>query len=369
MPKLGLICVAAFLMSLCSVTTAQDRGWAASIAWSPDGKTIAVGSSTGVWFFNPDFNEKGYVATPEMGGYPPSSMDWNATGDLLAIGGTGFYNRPILIVDFKERRVVAAIEDQEVTSTVRWHPRYDRILAGTDDGETYIWDALTGKELFHFQESFTSQYSVDNYTQSVCWLDHHRIATMGSATTYLVEVNDENTVVQIPSPYVSVAKCNIHGDILMVGVTGRVSDISAGMTWDDIVNSAYLIGNEPVIAEDVGWSPDGGRFVTNSEGCLVYVFHRESRELLARLDGSFAQYHAIPVYVDSIAWHPGGSWFVVIGQFDIRMWDAETYRLVHKFEGFEAGYHETLKSSIGLSEVERKALMEAHDVRCPERRA
>ena len=69
MYRLSLILALALALTLSGVGYAQDRGWATAIAWSPDGETIAVGSSTGVWLFDTEFNEIGFVATRNSKGF------------------------------------------------------------------------------------------------------------------------------------------------------------------------------------------------------------------------------------------------------------------------------------------------------------
>lgn len=349
---------------------AQDRGFDLSIAWSPDGETIAVGSTTGVWLFDSDFKDLAHIEANELEGFPPNTLDWNAAGDLLALGYEGFDpgddRFPIVIADVSKRITISRIPiPGQLTSTIRWHPNKYHVLAGTWLGTTHIWDALTGQELFYFRESFTEEYSVDNYTQSVCWLSHNVIATMGSGTTYVVDISEDSPAIQIPSPYVSVAKCNIAGDMLMVGITGRLSDIGIDMSWKDITNSAYLSENQPIITVDVAWSPDGERFVVNGKGCHVYVFDRASRKQLAELEGSYSDVWGTSAYVDSVAWHPDGTRFVVVGQFDLRMWDAQSFELLHQYNGFEVGYDQGISYAIELSEEERKKETEEHGVMCP----
>ena len=63
---------------------------ATTIVWSPDGETIAVGSSDGLWFFDEAFNVVGYVAIPQFEGFPPTTMDWSADGSLIAMAINGF---------------------------------------------------------------------------------------------------------------------------------------------------------------------------------------------------------------------------------------------------------------------------------------
>ena len=107
MKRLNLLLAVISAMSLSFVTSSQDRGWATSIAWSPDGETIAIGASTGIWLFDTDFNEVGYVPTPEMRGFSPTTIDWNAAGDLLAIAlarEIAILGVPALIVDAKKKK-------------------------------------------------------------------------------------------------------------------------------------------------------------------------------------------------------------------------------------------------------------------------
>ena len=55
MYRMRILLALAVSLALSGIVSAQERGWATAIAWSPDGETIAVGSSTGVWFFDADF--------------------------------------------------------------------------------------------------------------------------------------------------------------------------------------------------------------------------------------------------------------------------------------------------------------------------
>ena len=366
MDKIITVFSLVWVISLCGITVAQDRGWAASIAWSRDGELVAIGSNTGVWFFDPDFNEKGYVATPKMGGYPPTTMDWNAASDLVAISGAGFRNDPVLVVDVNAQEVVSAIKDRRVTSTVRWHPKEDFILAGSSHGTTYVWDALTGVELFLFQETLSERYNIQNYIQAVCWLSDSAIASLGAYETYIVDVEKDKTLESTITSQVGMADCGRDGNILIISSTGGVYHLVVGKP-EEIPALNDISRTGPAAGVDATWSPDGIRIVINGFSCIVHVYESDGRnwELSARLQGSYSREFTESSYQDSIAWHPDGSRFAVVGQFDIRMWDAETYKLLHTFDGFEVGYHETLKSSIGLSEEERKKLMDAKNVKCP----
>lgn len=358
---------AALLLLLSNIGSAQERGWATSIAWSPDGETIAVGSNTGLWFFDTEFTESGYVATREMAGYPPTTIDWNAKGDLVAISYSHFTDIPMLIIDANLQEIKTVIRDQWVTSTVRWHLTDDLVMAGTLYGTVHIWDALTSAELFSFKETLSERYAVLNYISAVCWLSESTVAVMGSEETYIVNVVENRMLESAIIGSLKLADCSIDGDILEISVSGGVYHLRVE-TSEEIPALYSASGKGANLGVSAAWSPDGSRVVLNGLGCNVYVyaFDGHSWELMKQLRGSYSREDTSPRYRDSIAWHPDGSRFAVVGQFDIRMWDAETYELLHKFDGFEVGYHETLKSSIGLSEEERRRLMDSKDVTCPQ---
>ena len=75
------------LMGLCAVLVqAQPAPLPYEIfnlAWSPDGMTLAIPTSMGVWLYDPtDLN-----VPPRFLPQPATSVDFNAEGDLLAVGG------------------------------------------------------------------------------------------------------------------------------------------------------------------------------------------------------------------------------------------------------------------------------------------
>ena len=361
-------------MSLSGFTSAQDRGIAVSIAWSPDGDTIAVGSTTGVWLFDAEFEEVAHVELPEYAGNAPNTLDWNASGDLLALGyhygsrrqgpGNTGQGIPILIVDVIQQNVVSTIEVKWLYSTIRWHPAENHILAGTLSGTTHIWDAITGQELFYFEESFGRENHGSRMTQSVCWLTESTIASIGGHATYILDVQEHKTLETVEdTPFVLVADCNKDGDVMMVLLSDVVVDArDVKRRYDD--TKELRSASEIIRAADVAWSPDGSQFVTNSTGCRVHVFDGRSKRILAELEGSYSDFFGPPHYVDSIAWRPDGTRFAVVGQFDIRIWDAQSFELLHQYNGFEIGYDQGIRFAIELSEEERKKEMEEHGVKC-----
>ena len=194
MYRIGVVLAVAWALARCGIGYVQDRGWATAIAWSPDGEIIAVGASSGVWLFDTEFNELGYVPTPEMKGFSPTTMDWNASGDLIAIAiarAPNGIDAPVLVVDVNRLEVISLIDQGNLTTVLRWHPQENLILAGMERS-IYIWDALKGSEVQILSENVSSGRGFVNYATSVCWLNGSTIAVVGSYDIYIVDVSYRN---------------------------------------------------------------------------------------------------------------------------------------------------------------------------------
>lgn len=370
MNRILVVCIMVWTIWQAGLASSEERGWAASIAWSPDGQMIAVSSTSGVWFFDTDFNDSGQVFTPEFEGQPATTLDWSASGEYLAAGYTRFDapilsgGFPIVIIDARDQEVISMLRlDDPLTSTVRWHPEDNFIMAGTLDGTIHIWDAATGEERFSFQATFDL---APIHIQSVCWLTESTVAILGTRESYIVDVQQNSVLETIERTYfVQLGDCSIQGNMIMIGVLDKVYDLSDNMAIANMSVQTYSSADGYVFATDVAWSPDGSRILINGEGCRVYVFEGQNRDLLADLEGSFSDVLGLPIYVDSIAWHPDNSQFAIVGQFDIRLWDGETYELLRRYDGFEIGYHVGPSTAVSLNERERIKKMEADGVMCP----
>ncbi|MCY4070967.1 MAG: hypothetical protein OXG60_06690 [Chloroflexi bacterium] len=331
-------------------TIGKDRGWAAAIAWRPDGQMIAIASTTGVWLFGSEFNELGHVQVkqtendePKQGqakqewDLPHRSLSWNAAGDLLAVGDVRYGRTPIQIIDIGKLEVVSEISTRLLAWTpIQWHPADNLIVVGTYGGTAHIFDALTGEEVFYFVERKEgARGALSNYTVGFCWFDedviviatHHEIYVIDIASKELLQTVDPDTVFDTTD-------CNREHQLITTN--GKLYDIRTGSLISVFTEYDSHI-DEFIWTLDVAWSPDGRRFVSSTEGCLVRVFDGGTGELLARLSGGIHyEYQANSFFLSSIAWHPDGGSFAVVGQFgDIRVWDVKTYALLRRFDGFE----------------------------------
>lgn len=380
---LALTAICAFALG--GATRAQDRGWATAIAWSPDGETIAVGSSTGVWLFDTEFNQIGHAATPELQGYPPTTMDWHANGDLIAVAISNYdpyYANseasmsgkfPILVIDANRAEVISRLRAPRLSSTIRWHPEENTLLVGDYTGSARLIDAATGKVITGFRERYDKLGECCNSPRAVCWLSPEVIAVVTEHEIFVDNIVTRTRLHSFRKDFdrLTYRTADCVNDHAILTDNGRYIDIPAGtmsrvFSLDNTITFSDYWFHAHSLA-DIAYSPDGSKIVTSGKSslCRVAVFDGQSHELLTEIQGSYAEAWG-QNYTESIAWHPDGSRFAIVGQFDIRIWDAETYELLQRYDGFEAGYYRLFSSSDSLSEEERIAKMKARGIVCPD---
>ena len=366
---------------MCIITSAQDRGFASAIEWSLDGETIAIASSAGVWFFDTEFNETGYVQI-RQGRSPlsPRSLDWNSTSDLLVVAFplVSEIDRPIQVIDVNKLRVITEIVPPWLRSQVVWHPEDNLIAAGSWVGEAFVWDALTGEALFEFEENDEQTNFSWNSTMAVCWFTKSIIAVITQWETYVVDVelNDSLQSFDIRNHFYPPV---CHDEHRVIHTPNGMFHVEAGAysetykPWRDendfSVREAIFPHSSDFIPEvqDRKFSPDGSKLVFNEEGCLISVFDTRNGRLLALIRGGiyFVQEPYTP-FLDSLAWHPDGSRFAAVGQFGgIRVWDGETFELLQRYDGFETGYGE-LRGKFNYYSEESLDQIEAYKKKCIE---
>lgn len=353
-----MMCVAAIcVMWVCRFASAQDRGFASAIEWSPDGETIAIASSTGLWFFDAVFNELGYVQVKQgRWDYSPRSLDWNAGGDLVAIAYPWISDSelPVRIIDVTRFEVITEIEVPGLLTQVEWHPTDNLLAAGTWSGEAFVLDALTGEALFRFQENVEKPHIYSNPTTAVCWFSGSVITIITHWETYVVDVELNDTLLSFDIRN-DLHQPECHGERKIISTQNGMFHVEIGAfaetykPWRD-ENDFSLIGtlfptssDWAPFAQDQKFSPDGSKLLYNLEGCRIRVFDTHNGRLLAAIRGGiyFIQGTFDRPYQDSLAWHPDGSKFAAVGQFGgIRIWDAMSYDLLQRFDGFQTGYGE-----------------------------
>ncbi len=354
---LASICV----LWVCIITTAQDRGFASAIEWSPDGETIAIASDKGVWFFDNEFNELGFVELwQDMYIRSPRSLSWNADGDLVAIAFPMYYDseHPVLIIDVTRFKVIAEHDVLALWTQLVWHPEENLIAAGNWGGETSVLDALTGEEVFYFQEQETDKQPrlFWNSTMGFCWFSKSVLAIITQWKTYIVDV-ELDEILQSFDIRNDLYPPECDGELKIIAAQEGMFHVELGAYSEsfkhwrdneiDFLKMIFPVSRESPherlpVTQDDKISPDASKIAYIQEGCRISVYDMDDGRLLVviRAGVYFVQFPWSP-YEDSLAWHPSGSRLAAVGQFGgVRVWDGETFELLQQFDGFESGYGE-----------------------------
>ena len=354
---LAMICA----MWVCTITSAQDRGFASAIEWSPDGETIAIASDKGVWFFDNEFNELGFIELWQDMLFirSPRSLSWNADGDLVAVAFPVYYDseHPVLIIDVTRFEVIAEHDVLALWTQLVWHPEENLIAAGNYGGEAFVLDALTGEEVFYFQEKETDNWTIrksaSNSIMGFCWFSKSVLAIISQWQTYIVAV-ELDEILQSFDIRSDLWRPECRGEHKIIAAQEGVFDLELGAysetykPWRDDndvspIETIFPPSNDFIRRmQDKKFSPDGSKIVSIWEGCRITVGDTRNGRLLGSIRAGvyFVQFQW-PPYEDSLAWHPNGSRLAAVGQFGgVRVWDGESYELLQRYDGFESGYGE-----------------------------
>jgi tetratricopeptide (TPR) repeat protein len=117
-------------------------GTAESVAWSPDGKRLAVAAvPVRIW-------DSALQPLPLATTAASNCMDWSPDGKQLAAGSK---DGTITILDAAAGTPLHVLQGHGFVDAVHWHPSMPRLASGGRDGIVPIWDTSTGQELCAFE--------------------------------------------------------------------------------------------------------------------------------------------------------------------------------------------------------------------------
>ncbi|MCP5116036.1 MAG: WD40 repeat domain-containing protein, partial [bacterium] len=256
-----------------------------SVAWSPDGTRLAVGSG----------DNSVYVLTPE------GRVLWRGRGHT-----------------------------QNVWS-VAWSPDGRRMASGSQDNTVRLWDATTGTSLLTAEGHTDSVYAV-------AWSPAGRRLASGSYDK-IVRVWD-------PTNGNLLAQFNGHQSAVE-GVAWSPDGLRlASAAWDETVaiwdadSGTRLLqydGHKDTVTS-VAWSPDGQRIASGSYDQTIHVWNAATGKVLQQCNG-----HSNQVW--SVAWLPDGG-HLASGSWDntVRLWNPENGQQIT-----QVGTHDNYIWSVAFS--------------------
>lgn len=135
------------------------KGYANDLAWSPDGKTLAVASSSGIYFYDTQTWQEQASFINEKG---PSKLTYSQDGTLL---GFSTSEGNIHIWDIKQGKIINSITPDKgivtkfkftqngyITAEIRG--KAEQQLGGEGVRYRGVWNAISGETVFHQEDPY-----------------------------------------------------------------------------------------------------------------------------------------------------------------------------------------------------------------------
>ena len=318
------------------------KGTLGKIHFSPDGNRLAVSSSIGIWFYDPQTGKEldllRYTdgVAPFAFAYSPdgNTIATASTNQMTVITGTREARLPSIsghVVQMRdvttgEKRTTVSVQTQRVANIVYAPDGNTIATARKQDNTVYLWDTATGKSKGTLER--IGKGSVQSFVYTP---DGNTIATAGGSEENVVQLWDAQTgahkktftghtkrvnSVAYSSDGKIIASGGADGTVRLWEIaTGKQKVVLGRTGWIDFL---FPWLNPPV--NSVAYSSDGNTVVTTSWDHKLRLWDTRTTKLKAILTG-----HTGPV--DAVVYSPDGKTIAAAAGLKdntVRLWDAGT---------------------------------------------
>jgi WD40 repeat protein len=307
------------------------------LAWSPDGETIAVGTSEGVWLHS----ATDLTPIEQLLEFPlVTALDWSPDNRIVVSSDDVLRIREdadIQVLDVTTREVVFDLRDQgsRVTS-VRWSPDATMFAAALENGFIHIYDAQTGQliqsiELGRFsgccypltwspdsQQVATYIYNGEHYgisiwnvetgdidqswtdiyaSHSIAWKPYGNIIAVAGSDGFVRLWDTETGELQYTldadeSVVMALVWSPIRGHLATIGRYESSDTPAMTRVWNGILSPHLLtefvggrLWGEGFYTNAIAWSPDDTRLASISDDGKIYLWDMQTYEQIAVYEG------------------------------------------------------------------------------------
>lgn len=282
-------------------TNTLGRGLVRSLAWSPDGSTLAVGGALGIWLYTPELADVGRLTGHTKAVY---GLVWSPDGTQIASASHDLTVRVWDAAAQTEQHTLAGHTNLVVA--VDWHPTGSLIASGSYDGHVILWDPASGEPLGTLWHGAWVADVAFNATGTL-------LASAGyDGTIRLWDVVTGETLAELTGHDGAVTALDWGVDddnrLLSAGVDGTVrawNTTEGALLWTFDASADVVYG--------VAWQPQSFSFATASWDGSVAVWSARDRAPLGVYAHTRAAHRA--------AWNPDRPLLASLGWDDtVRVW-------------------------------------------------
>ena len=284
------------------------RGTAHTLAWRPDGEVLAVGSATGVWFFDEDFNELGRLAED----MPVDKLEWSPDGERFIAFDDSYQTENCQLIIWNVSLDLRTSSKDKVfdycAESVDWSSDGELIAIGVADRFTEYSNVIV--------------LSADNYEVLNEFSELGMYVAFSPNNRYLaINNNGNNSLLTILEPNTrkvikEIREFEVFGEVswsfdgeyILTGCNIAEWDFGGSCQLDVVTGD---IVNEIAGIPRVRWSPTQNDFLAQAinfygGSAWIYVHFEDYQNLVENLPAF--------EFISEVQWHPSGNYITVLNK-------------------------------------------------------